>query len=174
MAWNTSFPLRMWKLRKSLSVFFFQFLNVPYISNHYIWNGDTKKTTTPNSINKTMKMRQNKRTPRLWGISLLRHRLPHFVSSSRTTLSCRVHICFSSFQKKKKKHRGVVQTWEKRSLTAAWDYIRYMETATTNGEFSVNTRKALCVIPSFIPIFSSSGANCSIMIKQPANWLCLL
>lgn len=43
------------------------------------------------------------------------------------------------------------------------------ETATTNGEFRVNTHEALRVIPSFIPIFSSWGANYAIMIEQRAN-----
>lgn len=140
--------------------------------NHYIWNGDTKKKQQPQiQSSKQWKWDKTREPPWLWGISSLRHRLPHFVASSRTTRSCRAHIRVSSFQIK---HRGVVQTWEK--LTAAWDYIRSCntETATTNGEFSVNTRRALCVIPSFIPIFSSSGANCTIVIKQLANWLCLL
>lgn len=43
------------------------------------------------------------------------------------------------------------------------------ETAATNGEFRVNTHEALRVIPSIIPIFSSWGANYTIMIEQRAK-----
>lgn len=151
MAWNTAFPLLMWKLRGKLSAFVLICEGICMVVEHIL-------TIISERV-----------------IKIIQIQMVHFVASSRTALDYRnmCSICFSSF---KIKQRRVIETWEKRSLTAEWDYSRScnMETATTNGEFSVNTPKALCIIPSFIPIFSSWGANYTIMIRQPANLLCLL
>lgn len=75
------------------------------------------------------------------------------------------------------KQWGVIETWQKKRESDCRGEVTFArsnaETAATNGEFRVNTHEALRVIPSFIPIFSSWGANYAIMIEQRAKWLCL-
>lgn len=165
MAWNSVlFPLWMWKL----SVFFIRFVKVLVQSIFYTLMSES--VGGGNIQMKSAKQRQKQEKLSSSGFF-------SFCSIHYRTLLPRSTEAHSASPPSQIKQWGVIETWQKKRESDCRGEVTFArsnaETAATNGEFRVNTHEALRVIPSFIPIFSSWGANYAIMIEQRAKWLCL-